>query len=471
MFCPKCGGELPENSAFCAYCGEELQKNKIKNSKKQKINIKVILLIICIFIVIFSALGYIIYSSQPTVKYNKAEEALENENYDKAIKLYTSLGEYLDSTDRLEIAVCRKHYVDGCELYEHGKYDSAIIELEQAEQNEATQEMINKAYYGKAIELVENKKYIEAANAFKESNWYSDSDERILEMGQAILESGDYNTAVAIFENGQNIQNNEYVEYARGMLNFQNEKYDEASKNFNKSGNLFDSKEKYKESTYKLASQLFNEKKYEKAKVCFAQVKDYENATEMHDACNLMLAKEKIENGDLDIAINILKDLPENYSYNGINVSELLKKLNDNSQWVSICGKLKSTSGIAESDSRSRITGNEMGTWSHKIEQGDYSLDLKCYLNDDGTVTVKGDGTLFEFTNWSTIQIGLDYNNKAISFSKTIDANSFGKPIEMDENLTVTFLDGKANVKYIVNEDDSSMSFTYKYKTSITYGK
>lgn len=475
MFCTKCGKELPENSTYCLECGTRLGEglgNETKDFSKRKHNLKVVLLSAFVLLVVCIGIGYISYFSQPTVKYKRAEEAVSKGNYDRAIKLYTDLGEYLDSIDRLSMTILLKHYSDGCKLYECGKYDSAIGELEQAEQNENTQEMMNKAYYGKAIELLESKNYVEAANAFKNSNWYGDSDEKILEMGKLILEDGDYDTAVVVFDSSRSLQNNEYAQYANGMLNYQNKKYNEASMNFNKAGTLFDSEEKYNESTYKYAEQQIESKNYEKAKTAYAQIKEYEDSAKMINACDLMLAKAEMESGNLETALNALQKLPEAYSYNNIGVSELLNKLNNNSQWVSVCGKWKSINGLATSDCRSRISGNQMGTWSHEIEAGDYALDIKCSLNDDGTITVSGNGVLFEFTNWSTIQIGLDYNvNKSVSFSKTIDSSSFGKAIEMDENITVTFSDGKVILKYIVNDDNSSTGFTYKYETNITYTK
>lgn len=475
MFCKKCGQELPEESIYCWECGTRLDKelkNVIKDSGKREFNLKIALLAFFSLLVIGVGIGYIGYSSQPAVKYKRAEKAVVKENYDKAIKLYTNLGEYLDSTDRLSAAILLKHYSDGCKLYECGKFDSAIEELEQAERDENTQEIMNKAYYGKAIELLESKNYIDAANAFKNSNWYDDSDEKILEMGKIILEEGDYDTAVIIFDSSRSSQSSEYAQYATGMLNFKNKKYNEASMNFNKAGTLFDSEEKYKESTYKYAGQQIEAKDYEKAKIAYAQIKEYEDSAEMINACDLMLAKAEIQNGNLGIALNILQKLPEAYSYSDIEVSELLSKLNNNSQWVAVCGKWKSTNGLAETNSYHRRTGDDMGEWTHTIETNDYTLDIRCSINNDETITVSGSGTIFEFTDWSTIQIGLKYNvNKPISFSKTIDASSFGKVIEMNENIAVTFLDDKVVLKYVVNDNNSTAYFTYRYETNITYKK
>ncbi|MDE7132915.1 MAG: hypothetical protein K2O65_14195 [Lachnospiraceae bacterium] len=473
--CPKCGKTLPRNSVYCLECGKKVNRglqNDTRDLSKRQFNSKVVLLSTFTLLAVCIGIGYISYASQPTVKYKRAEEAVSKQNYDRAIDLYTDLDEYLDSADKLATTILLKHYFDGCELYECGEYDSAIEELEQAVQDENTQEMMNKAYYGKAIELLESKNYVEAASAFKNSNWYGDSDEKILEIGKMIVEDGDYDMALTVFNSGRNLQGNEYAQYAQGMLNFQNRNYNEASMNFSRAGNLFDSEEKYKESSYQYAEKQIEEGNYNNARTIYAQIQGYKDSEEMINACDLMLAKEEMKNGDLGKALNTLEKLPEAYSYDNIVVSELLNKLNNNSQWVSACGKWKSTKGLAEAASYHRRTGSEMGSWTHTIEINDYTLDIKCSINNDETITVSGSGTLFEFTDWSTIKNGLKYNvNKSISFSKTIDASSFGKTIEMDENITVTFLDNKVVLKYVVNDNNSTAYFTYRYETNITYEK
>lgn len=473
--CPKCGKILPSDCVYCLKCGTQVNKELQINTKdlsKRKFKSKTALLSIFALFTVCIGIGYISYVSQPNVKYKRAEEAVSKQNYDRAIDLYTDLGEYLDSADKLATTILLKHYFDGCELYESGEYDFAIEELEQAVQDENTQEMMNKAYYGKAIELLESKNYVDAANAFKNSNWYGDSDEKILEIGKMMVKDGDFDKALAVFDSGQNLQNNEYTQYAQGMLNFQNKNYNEASMNFSKAGNLFDSEEKYKESSYQYAEEQIEGGNYENARKIYAQIQGYKNSEEMLNACDLMLAKEEMKNGNLSKALNLLEELPEAYSYDNIVVSELLNKLNNNSQWVSACGKWKSTEGLAETSSYHRRTGDDMGRWTHTIEINDYTLEIKCSINNDETITVSGSGTIFEFTDWSIIQNGLKYNvNKPISFSKTIDTSSFGKAIEINENITVTFLDNKIALKYIVNDNNSAAYFTYRYETNITYEK
>ena len=71
---------------------------------------------------------------------------------------------------------------------------------------------------------------------------------------------------------------------------------------------------------------------------------------------------------------------------------------------------------------------------THDIEKGDYKLDIKCSLNDDGSINLSGNGSIFVFTNWSTIQIGLKYNiSKSISFDKKVRASDFGTPLVIDD--------------------------------------
>lgn len=51
MYCKKCGVEIPENSAFCLYCGEKLNVNI--NEKKQNKTLKIIAITLILSVLLF----------------------------------------------------------------------------------------------------------------------------------------------------------------------------------------------------------------------------------------------------------------------------------------------------------------------------------------------------------------------------------------------------------------------------------
>ncbi|MBQ2800465.1 MAG: hypothetical protein IJF03_03655 [Lachnospiraceae bacterium] len=288
-----------------------------------------------------------------------------------------------------------------------------------------------------------------------------------------MVNDGNFEDAITVFNCATNGSKNSYFQYATGMINVENKNYKDAMANFEKAGNILGADELYKESAYNYATSQMIEKQYSNAIVYLVEIPDYKDSSDLVKACKLMNAKNKMNAGDLIQAKKDLETLPEDFSYNNVKVSELLKKLNENINWVNICGKWNSKSGKAASDCTSRTTGRNMGTWSNEIIENACSLDIKCILNEDGTVNVIGSGSIFVFENWSTLQIGLDYNtNHSVSFNKKVDAVSdFGTAVEINDTISITFVKDKILLKYKKNDDNSSANFTYCYTTNVEYVK
>lgn len=191
----------------------------------------------------------------------------------------------------------------------------------------------------------------------------------------------------------------------------------------------------------------------------------------MSNACILLSAKKNMEEGNLNQAKKELGTLPDNFSYNGTNSADLITKLNSISNWIGLCGQWSSTTGLAESNCKARNYYYDGGTWTHDIEKGDYKLDIKCRLNDDGSINLSGNGSIFVFTNWSTIQIGLKYNiSKSISFDKKVSASDFGTPLVIDDYTTITLSAKGIELKYKETDNNSVTSFIYTYTTKVTFG-
>lgn len=466
--CDDCGKEVAVDSTECPFCGCPLKRHKIpKKSKKMVISIAV-----AICCILFGTACTVI-NAMPSVKYDKAEKAFLKGNYEKAIKYYTALGDYEDATEKLEKTIIVNHYIKGKRMIEKENYDGAIEELSQVENYKDSDELIKQCHYYKGLYFLEQGGNVAAALEFGNANDYEDANDQVISIGEHFVKEGNFVDAITVFNCATNSSKNSYFQYATGMINIANKNYKDAMSNFEKAGDVLEASELYKETAYNYATSQMTEKQYNNAIVYLVKISDYKDSNNLLKACKLMNAKSKMDTGNLMQAKKELETLPEDFSYNNVQVSGLLNKLNENINWVNICGKWNSKSGKAASDCTSRTTGRDMGTWSNEIIENACSLDIKCILNEDGTVNVTGSGSIFVFENWSTLKIGLDYNTSyPVSFNKKVNAVSdFGTAVEINDIITITFGKEKISLKYKKNDDNSSANFTYCYTTSIEYIK
>ena len=343
MFCEKCGKEIDNDALFCPECGtsvksesqeldNKVEENKSKkeelygakekklNNSQKKINKKILLTVAVPLVSIGIIGGVIIYNNQPSVLYKKASKAYSRGEYEKAIEIYTKLGDYEDCENLLNDAIIVNCYVNAVELYDDAKYDEAISKFESILEYEDSAEMINKCKYQKALICKEKGEFIEASLLFKESGYYEDSVNLIDEMGTNLTEEGKYADAVSVFENSTT-KNNQYEKYASGIINFESENYSDALDDFKSAGDLYDAKEKYKESVYRDADTKFSTKDYQDAKTLYTILGDYQDARDYVEICSLLIAKELYDDGCLNQAKEMLEETKEGTNYNGVSFS------------------------------------------------------------------------------------------------------------------------------------------------------
>lgn len=492
MFCKKCGKPVDDDALFCPGCGmslkseskefnnkddedkanteKKLDKTKEKssinsqNKSKKKVNKKILITCVISFTIIAIVCGVIVYTNQPSVKYKKASKAYKSGDYEKAIEIYTELGDYEDATELLDCAIVANCYVEAIELFDNAKYDEALSKFETIVEYEDSAEMINKCKYQKALICKEKGEYIDASVLFKESGYYEDSLNLIDEMGTSLTQEGMYADAISVFENSTTI-NNQYEKYASGMIDFENKNYSDASDNFKSAGDLYDSKEKYKESVYYDASTKFDAKNYEDAKVLFTRVGDYKDASDKVEVCSLIIAKELYDDGCLNQAKEMLEEIKEDTSYNGVSVESLLESINANEQWLNICGVWSCTGGQMET----RQTGGYgyYNYWYLDFDENQYSINIKCVINEDGTITVKTSGSIPIYTNYSSISAYLTTSVKSLSHDETMTGMG---TITLDNNTSMTISSSGVSVYYKKVDNTQDVYFTYTYTTDITYG-
>lgn len=460
MICPKCGKEILDDSIFCSNCGTKLEtesndnlplENEVCSSdlekvteentddeakeEKKKVNLdektkkKIIIgstaALVC-------AAAFII-NSMPAVQYKKAEKAFANGNYVKAVSCYTAAVDYEDAKKKLKEATKLKGYTLGKEAFENKDYEKALEELIDA-------------------------------------NGYQDTKQMMSVIGEELTKKGNYESAINAFEKSDN-KESQFNEYALGMVALADLNYREAADSFEKAGEILDAADQFNSAAYTYAGDQFNEKKYYAAGTYYKKVSAYKDAAELGNASFLLCANEFMKEGELKKAKEHLEKLPDNYSYDGINRDELLDILNKNSNWVQLDGKWSSTAGKAEAGCKSRNGWYNGGTWFIDSDKGEHTLDINCIFNNDNTVTVSGKGKITVFTDWSTVQIGLDYNKfYDISFKKTIPVSKFNESIWIDSYTSLKLGTDQLKLNYTYVDDKRDTSFIYTYTTNVTYG-
>lgn len=146
-----------------------------------------------------------------------------------------------------------------------------------------------------------------------------------------------------------------------------------------------------------------------------AKEKEYDKLNDRK--LKLQDVKIELKKGNLNEANRLLKKLPSSFSYNGTKVSTLKQRLKKNSKWLSVCGRWKTTGGQMRVTQTSKDYGNSTW-WYHDFKKGEYSIDVRCKLNDDGTVKVLIDGDVPVYTSYSAISEGVEQDTQSVTISK-----------------------------------------------------
>lgn len=284
--------------------------------------------------------------------------------------------------------------------------------------------------YNKANNYIKSKKYENAIKLYEKNIDYKDSKEKIkkayYEYGIMLIDDKKYEDAIKIFKKANGDEIEKYISYANAMLDF-------------------------------------NEEKYNTALSTFQELVDFKDSNDYVNYSNLMLAEVQYKDGNLSNAKKMFESLDKDLEINGIKVSNRLDLLEKYKDYVNLCGTWMGTNGKMSV----RQTHDSTGLWNQwDGEYTDY-LQLKCIINEDGTVTLKGDAQYYIYTNYSSLSKYLKELEKSLVINKTV--SSIPSEIASGTNVKLTYSGNKFSLVYDYNDENSSMNFTYRYKSSITY--
>ena len=129
---------------------------------------------------------------QKMIKYQEAISAMDNEKYDEAISIWSSLDGFKDSKIRYNEACEKKQKVDyqnACEKIAAKEYEEAEVILKQLEDYQDSQELLKEVHYQEALEKLEKGEYSDAVVLLAELKDYKDAAEQSIFAQQKTLEN------------------------------------------------------------------------------------------------------------------------------------------------------------------------------------------------------------------------------------------------------------------------------------------
>ena len=206
-----------------------------------------------------------------------------------------------------------------------------------------------------------------------------------------------------------------------------------------------------------------------------------EDDKEITNISKFLEAEELYADGYLNGAQDIYKTLPESLKVNGITVKSRIDTLNKYAMFVKMSGKWKTTSYYYETKETYKSTGR----WQNWYSDGDSAeryLTVRCIINSDGTVSVKGSAPYMNYTNYSDYASNLKREVFTSDFNQKCKLTSDGKltvkfttgditysGYTLTDNNTLTF-DGS---KFTFNQTTSynaSHYYRYNWVVKVTYG-
>ena len=351
--------------------------------------------------------------------------------------------------------------------------------------------------------------YKQAVEEYEQADWFGPVEERIATAANERLGAKDYETASYLFSHSAASDAKKYVAYCDGMAALLRGDYAQAVENLSKAGAVEDAEGKLKEAAflygqqlsedgnyegaieqfntaddyegaaaalqaanYKRGKQLMDEGSYESARRYFKAAGDYKDAAAWVTTCDqipdLLSAEDDFDEGNLAAAQAAFNALPRELTWDGVNVGQRQDTLASHQAFVDICGSYDISSGECEV----RQTHDSTGIWSNwtsDLSGMGYDADIRCVINDDGSVTVRGSAEFYRYTSFSTVSEYVDGTPDTANFSVTVSSLPNGTTVE--DYTTITCSGNTLHLHYSRTEPNEDIYFTYLYRADVTYTK
>ena len=166
------------------YQRKEAEKRRIEDERKRKRS-NAIILIVCAVLAIVVA-GTMLYNSfvEPMLRYNQGVRFIEEGEYEKAISIFTELGEYKDSADQ----ILEARYVQAEDFLKSGQYEEATIAFALLGDYKDSANRGAEIAYNQAEDYFQRGDLAQAAINFGKAGTYLDAQERAEKLWAQIVQ-------------------------------------------------------------------------------------------------------------------------------------------------------------------------------------------------------------------------------------------------------------------------------------------
>lgn len=327
---------------------QEEEKARLLEVKRARMKKKLPYVLAAVLLVLLAVL-FRTYA-MPAIRYSQASKHLTNKDYDYAIYIYDSLGDYRDSKtmvfesnyQKANDFLSEKKYDDAIKTFsyireyrdsgtlmleakyqkalnflENNEYGAAIVIISELGDYKTSQELSKEANYQKAIDLLSSKQFDESILLFSELNNYKDSAEKVVEARYqkacVLLANKDFDEAITVFtEVKEFLDSKELIKeskYQKGVGLFEKGDYSNAYNTLEPISDYKDTNSFVLESLYILGNQDFTAKRYEQAKERFFQLQDYKDSRNLYEEASYLLAQILVRDSKFLQAMDLFRQL------------------------------------------------------------------------------------------------------------------------------------------------------------------
>lgn len=328
------------------------QYNKQQTKKNVQKGIIAVIAVIVVIVAVFG--GYQLYQRiRINDRYESAKQYIANYNYEEAIKVYRSLGNYKDAPQQVletkylyaEYQVIINKYNEAIQLYtELGSYKDSAQKIKEvylkwgdfARENKqfadaftyyekagelVDEELRNQTTYEYAINLKENGDYENAINTFNNLIETAGIPTQIAECyyawGKSLIDQSRYDEAIECFKYCYGIEDarelNAKAYYLKGNKMNTANNIEEAYNCYLNAGDYEDAEEKKLALSYDMAMIYLNEGNYNAAMYYFNNAADVAGAEESINKAKYEYAESMLTNSIDERILAVYKELPANY--------------------------------------------------------------------------------------------------------------------------------------------------------------
>lgn len=349
---------------------------------------------------VYKSLGNYKDSAEQVIetKYQYADYLVVISKFDEAIELYNELGNYKDSASRI-----RQTYVKwGDYARENNQFADAFSYYESAGDLVDSEALYDTSYeYG--LNLMKNGSYSEAIKAFESSGERAGIKTKIAEcyyqMGKTNLSQGRFDDAIKCFENSYYTEDtnelNKQAYYLKGNKMLTAGNVEEAYNCYLNAGDYEDAKEKLADLSYELGVIRLKEGNYNAAILLLQNAADTSEVTDMYNEALYQYAEFMLSQGVNQSILDIYKKLPADYE----NCKDRIKLIE---QYIQYVGTYRTDSEDASVKSREvrmtiindevqlRVDGEILDNKTLESKSARITKDSLKFTDDKGnTVTYK----------------------------------------------------------------------------------